>query len=308
VKIRAVQLVLFSSLIAFAGIITINVINHRVPHYNGRSLDAWFITPTNKESIQAFKQAGAKSFPFLLRKLNGDGQFAACSIIEEAFQGSQIENSQIEGKLRTMLTNGLQGEQLEAYTIIRKFGLKVSDLDIAIAAKTSPSIRASEMALNQTLKLTRLYSMTNSLDCAFIAQLCNDSDPQIQMQLFSFLYSREKSSKEDSCPDQMIPAVAILVKNTSDASVLRTALSYISMKPQRIRNNLNSINSLLESTSDGSLQLLCESMLAALPEDTSLPQETRRVLELLQSRPSVGSQVRREAGILLAKRSSSIAR
>lgn len=302
-RLRLSYIFLALSLVTFVVFIAATSINHRGARYNGRTLGEWLQSPTNQASIQAFKKAGTSSFPFLLQQLNGSGRTAACTVIWAAFQGSQIENSEIEARLRRMLTDGHQGEQLEAYSIIRKLDLNVPDSEIALAAKTCPAIKASEDDLNAHSKLTRLFSMTNSIDYGFIAQLCNDPDPQVQMLTLGFMGRMERTKNKDLCNDEIIRALAKLIRNTKDPSVVRSALAYISEKPQRIHDNLDAVCSLLERTSNSSLQSECISLLESLHPSESLPAEVRVSLEQLH-RTGTDAKVRREAGDLLAFRSN----
>ena len=304
-RLRAGTIFLFCGAVAITAWLVALMIVHRQPHYNGRALDEWFRSPS-EEAFVAFEKAGTNSFPVLLEKLNGFSGSAsvACMIIGRSFQKSQIQNTAIEAKLKDIMVHGEPGAQIDAYSAMRKLGLSIPISEVAAVAARSPSIQASEKELGREAKLPKLYSMTNSLDCAFIFELCNDSDPQIQMQTFSFLQTRDTSQKPELCNEEMGRALASLITNRTESMVLRSALSYVSMKPQRIVNNLDSVTTLLEKTSDRSIQLLCESLLAAVPSTRPLSEHTREVLGRLQSRPGVDVEVRRQAGYLLSTRSS----
>ncbi len=272
--------------------------------YNGRTLEEWLNSP-KRDSIPAFREAGTNSFPFLLEQLNGPSyhnRFAALMIISESFDRSQIENSIIETKLRAILVHGGQGEQIEAYAAIRKLGLNVPASEIAAAASTCPSIKASEYQAAEQSKLPRLYSMTNSVDCDYIATLINEPDPQIPMQTFGFLCQLERTNGTELCAAQIVSAFAIMVTNNTDPSALRNAVAYIAIKPERIHDNLDSITTLLEQSSDDSLLLSCESLLFALPSGETLPPRTCQALESLKARSATNAEVSREADTLLTSR------
>jgi hypothetical protein len=144
--------------------------------------------------------------------------------------------------------------------------------------------------------------MTNSLDCAFIAQLCNDPDPQVRMLVFDFLERAERNTKDDLCSREVIPALLSAVEKTNDAPVLRSALTYIAAKPQRIQSNLGTIGKLLEITPDSNLQMTALGLLAVLPSNVPLTPDIKLTLEKL-GRSASNPDVRHQASNLLSSRS-----
>jgi hypothetical protein len=268
-------------------------INHRT-YYRGHTIDEWFNSKDRQEKVEIFHGMGTKSFPFLMEKLNGQfsDQDKACSIIGDAFQNSQVENSDIETKLRTMLMTGNQALQIEAYAAIRKLNLTIPDSEIAIAARSCPSVRMSEEEFISRPKLAHLYSMTNSVDCDFVALLCNDKDPQVQMQTLAFL----GELRDDSlCDEKIETALTSLMKGPTDASILKMALGYISTTPKRISENSKAVCCLLEITNDDDLQMDCLAELAALARTEPLPSEVKRSIESILSRSDLKPDVRRQA-------------
>jgi hypothetical protein len=195
-----------------------------------------------------------------------------------------------------MLRSNQQNEQIAAYAAIRKLNLEVPDSEIAIAARTSPSIGASEEEFYSQPKLARLYSMTNSIDCGFVAELCNAPYPELQMLTLAWMSVK---TNDNLCIEEIVPALALLMKNSTDASVLNAALAYMSSSPQRMRENVVPACSFLETTTNSELQMECLALLAALSSHDPLPAEARHSIESLLLRSSLDPNIRDVAKNLL---------
>jgi hypothetical protein len=261
-------------------------------------MEEWFSSTNSQVKIGVFRELGKKSLPFLTEKLNGQfpDRERACMLIGEVCQRSQVENSDIETKIRNILMTGSQSEQTAAYAVIRRLDLKVPDSEITIAASTSPSVRASEEEFISQPKLARLYSMTNSVDCSFVAKLLNDQYPEVQMLTLAWMGTK---THDNLCNEKIVPALASLMKNTKDVSALSAALGYMSSSPQRMRENVIPVCSFLETATNSELEMECLGLLAALGNRDPLPAEARHSLESLLSRSNLDSNIRDEAKNLL---------
>jgi hypothetical protein len=298
---HSLEIALIATTLTFMVLVMAVTINkHKQgPHYKGHSLEEWFSSEDSKKQAEIFHEMGAKtSLPFLGKKLGGQflDQEKALIIIGEIYKKSEIEDSEIETKLKTLLTTGNQSEQITAYADIRRLGLKVSDSEIAIAVRACPSVKASEEEFVRQPKLARLYSMTNAIDCGFLAQLCNDPDPQVQMQTLGFLPRLGKGTAEDKlCSPEITTALMYLVSHSNNSSVLGAALGYISTTPQRMRAYSEVVCNLLLITESDGLQLQCLGVLSAEGVSQPLASEVKRNIESFLKRTDLKPDVRLQA-------------
>jgi len=292
-------------------IVTIGVIRYRAPHYGGHSINEWLYSTNVQARTTAFRMMGKNSFVFLAQKLErsvttSGGSLAncekACLVIETAFTGSEIKNTEIQTGLMRMLTSGNATEEFYAYEAIHQLGLQVPESAIKVAARTCPSIKTSEEESGSQPKLLRLRSMTTeSLDCSYIARLCDDPDPKVQMAAIGFLarLQRKGTNGNNLCADEIPPAMAILMTNTTAPSVVRMALAYMSTTPKLMRNNLGAVCHFLDETRDSNLQMDCLSLIALLGQYGPLSSSARQSIATFILQDGLTTEVRAQASTLL---------
>jgi hypothetical protein len=296
VKIRLFQLALFVSTLAFAVVVASVVIHRRY------SPEHWFDSRTPRETVSTVRRLGTNALTFLVKKLDGPSpaRERAAYLIGETSTNTPLA-PEIAAKLISLLTTGSQAEQLDAYNTLHKLGIEMPAADLTMAARTCPSIRDTEEQLTIAPKLQRLYSMTNTLDCGYLAQLFNDAAPEVQMEAIGFLGVWDRHHpKAGYCDDEITAALATLMNTGTNPAVLNCALGYMSTSPKIMIKNLPAICHLLAATKDAGLQMECLSLVAAAGRSQPLSAEVRQRLELNLTRSELSSDVRREIQTRLA--------